>query len=280
MRFEWKMILVTAALFGSFATDRSNAESGGEKVAETSGYVIQANDVIRLSVFNEPTLSSQTKVLQTGEAMFPLIGPVKVAGLSISDSIEKIRMLYDADYVIDPKVTLTIDEYAIQQISVLGAVAIPGQIPIPSSGKLDVSSAIATAGGLTSIADPDSISLERANGQRSVHSWASVQRGQKIQLNPGDRVIVAESRYVNKSVTFVGQVRTSGAIAFPINGQLDIVSAVARAGGFTDLANPKKVSVNRKGEIIVIDVKEMSSKSSTIFQLLPDDIITVPERLF
>jgi protein involved in polysaccharide export with SLBB domain len=65
-----------------------------------------------------------------------------------------------------------------------------------------------------------------------------------------------------------------------MDGELDIVTAVARAGGFTDLANPKKVSINRKGVIIVVDVKDMSSKGAKMFRLEPDDILTVPERLF
>ncbi|MEY3897736.1 MAG: hypothetical protein RLZZ214_3257, partial [Verrucomicrobiota bacterium] len=140
-------------------TNQLPAESGDAGVAETSSYVIKANDVIRLAVFNEPALSSQTRVLQTGEAMFPLIGPVKIAGLSMTDSIEKIRALYDADYVVEPKVTLTVDEYALQQVSILGAVKSPGQSPIPTSGKRDLSAAIATAGGLSESADPASISL-------------------------------------------------------------------------------------------------------------------------
>lgn len=256
------------------------AEPSEVSAAETSSYVIKPNDVIRLAVFNEPSLSSQTKVLQTGEAMFPLIGPVKIAGLSLSDSIEKIRALYDADYVVEPKVTLTVDEYAVQQISILGAVKSPGQIPIPNSGKLDLSAAIATAGGLTESADPASISLERASGQLSVFSLSTVQRGAQVQLSPGDRIIVGESRFLNQTVTFVGQVRSGGSIALPMDGELDIVTAVARAGGFTDLANPRKVSVNRKGQIIVVDVKDMSSKGVNMFKLQPDDIITVPERLF
>lgn len=268
------------AVIGAAFTRQLSAEPADVAVAETSSYVIKANDVIRLAVFNEPALATQTKVLQTGEAMFPLIGPVKIAGLSMSDSIEKIRALYDADYVVEPKVTLTIDEYALQQVSILGAVRSPGQIPIPVSGKLDLSAAIATAGGLSESADPASLSLERANGQVSVYSLTAIQRGSKIQLSPGDRIIVGESRFLNKTVTFVGQVRTGGSIPFPMDGELDIVTAVARAGGFTDMANAKKVSVNRRGEIIVVDVKDMSSKGAKMFKLEPDDIITIPERLF
>lgn len=268
------------AVFVAAFNSQLTAESGDVAVTEKSSYVIKPNDVIKLAIFNEPALATQTKVLQTGEAMFPLIGPVKIAGLSISDSIEKIRALYDADYVVEPKVTLTVDEYALQEVSILGAVRRPGQVPIPVSGKLDLSAAIATAGGLAESADPASISLERSGGQLSVYSLAAIQRGNKVQLSPGDRIIVGESRFLNKTVTFVGQVRTGGAIPFPLDGNLDIVTAVARAGGFTDMANAKKVNVNRKGNIIVVDVKDMSSKGAKMFKLEPDDIITVPERLF
>jgi polysaccharide export outer membrane protein len=247
---------------------------------ETSSYVLKPNDVVKLVVFNEEALTSQTRVLQTGEAMLPLIGPVKVAGLTLSDAIEKVRALYDADYLVNPKVTLTVDEYAQQQVSVLGSVRVPGAIPIPPSGKLDLAAAIATAGGLTEAADASQISLTRANGQMTVFTRAAIERGAKVPLTPGDRIVVAESRFVNQSVTFVGEVKKPGAIQFPLNGDLDIVTAIAQVGGLTDMANPKKVSVNRKGKVIVVDVKEASSKGSVIFKLEPNDIVTIPSRLF
>jgi polysaccharide biosynthesis/export protein len=256
------------------------AEATDEKTAERSSYVLKPNDVVALSVFNEASLSSQTRILQTGEAMFPLVGSVKIAGLTISAAMEKLRALYDADYLVDPKLTLSVDEYAVQQVLVLGAVRAAGQIPIPPSGKLDMAAAIAAAGGLSETADADQISLERADGGSGVYTLAGIERGKKVQLSPGDRVIVKESRFVNQSVTFVGEVRSRGSVAFPMDGQLDIVTAIARAGGFTELANPRKTSINRKGRVIVVDVREMASKGGALFKLEPDDIITVPERLF
>lgn len=253
-------------------------KSGGGAVA--SSYVLKPNDVVSLSVFNEPSLSSKTRILQTGEAMFPLLGPVKVAGMSIASAMETLRSLYDADYLVEPKLTLTVDEYALQQVLVLGAVRSAGQVPIPTSGKLDVAAALAAAGGLSDIADPNRISLERASGGIIQFSFSGLQRGNQVQLVPGDRIIVKESQFLNKSVTFVGQVKSPGSVAFPMNGDLDIVTAVAKVGGFTEMANPKKTSINRKGKVIVVNVKEMSSKGGELFRLEPDDIITVPERLF
>ncbi|NQX00152.1 polysaccharide biosynthesis/export family protein [bacterium] len=248
--------------------------------ADAPSYVLKPNDVVRLAVFNEAALSSQTRLLQSGEAMFPLIGAVKISGLSIGDATEKVRALYDADYLVDPRLTLSVDEYALQQISVLGSVKAPGEIPIPNSGHLDMAAALAAAGGLSETADPARISLVRAGGGSGQFSLADIERGSKVPLAPGDRIIVAESRYVNQTVTFVGQVRAPGSVPFPMDGDLDIVTAVARVGGFSELASPKKTSINRKGRVIIVDVKEMTAKGGTRFKLEPDDIITVPERLF
>jgi len=257
-----------------------NAEPSVLRTVESSSYVLTANDVVQLAVFKEPDLAVQTKFLQTGEAVLPLVGVVKIGGLSISEATEKVRALYAADYFVDPKVTLTVTEYAVQQVSVLGAVTSSGQIPFPASGRLDVAAAIATAGGLTPNADPEKISLVRANGSTSHLSLRSIEHGAQIQLKAGDRIIVSESRYLNQSVTFVGEVRNRGPVSFPIDGELDLVTAIARAGGFTALANPKKVSVNRKGKVSVIDVREMSGRGAKLFQLEPSDIVTIPERLF
>ncbi|MEP2774891.1 MAG: polysaccharide biosynthesis/export family protein [Luteolibacter sp.] len=248
--------------------------------AESSSYVLTANDVVQLAVFKEPDLTVQTKILQSGEVVLPLVGVVKVGGLSISEATRKVRDLYAADYLVDPKVALTVEQYAVHQVSVLGAVTSPGQIPIPASGKLDVAAALASAGGLTENADPERITLVRADGSSSHLSRGGIERGNPVQLSAGDRLIVSESRYLNQSVTFVGEVRNRGLVSFPVDGDLDLVTAISQAGGLTGLANPRKVSVNRKGRVTVIDVREMSERGEQLFQLEPNDIITVPERLF
>jgi len=255
-------------------------ETKAVRIVEVSSYVLKPNDVVALAVFNEASLSSQTRILQTGEAMFPLLGPVKISGLTISDAMEKLRALYDADYLVDPQLTLTVDDYAVQQVLVLGAVRASGQVPIPSSGRLDMAAAIAAVGGLSETADPNQISLERANGTTSQFTFSAIERGNKVPLSPGDRILVKESRFVGKEVTFIGEVRNRGAVPFPADGELDIVAAIARVGGFTELANPRKTSINRKGRVIVVDVRAMSSRGGTMFKLEPDDIITVPQRFF
>lgn len=249
--------------------------------AQDATYTLRPNDTIRLAVYEEADLSVQVRILKTGQASFPLIGSVEVGGLSVAAAADKIRGLYAKDYLVDPKLTLTVDEYATEFISVIGEVKNPGQIPMPVSGRLDLASAMATAGGITETADPNGIQLVRASGSTANYSMAAISGAAgRIQLASGDRIIVNQSGYVGKTVTVLGQVGKPGPLPFPINGRLDLVNAVALAGGLTELANPKKVTINRKGSVTIVDFKTISQRGDRPFLLQPDDVVTVAERLF
>lgn len=257
--------------------------SGGLFAEEdrNGSYILRPNDQVSLSVYEEPELSVQVKILKTGQASFPLIGAVNIGGLSVVKATEVIRELYDRDYLIDPKLTLSVDEYTTEFISVVGQVKQPGQFAIPQSGHLDLGSALATAGGTTPEADISNIQLVRASGGSTTYTLAAIQGSAgRIRLGAGDRVVVQESRFVRRHVTVLGQVGKPGAVTFPVDGRLDLVTAVALAGGLADLANPRKVSINRKGKVTVVDFREISERSGQPYLLDPDDIITVSERLF
>ena len=257
------------------------AQAAWSAPAEDASYILRPNDVIRLSVYEEPDLSVQVRILKTGEAAFPLIGSVSVSGLSVSAAATRIRDLYAKDYLVDPKLTLTVDQYATEFISVIGAVRNPGQVTMPVSGNLDLAAAMASAGGLSETADANNIQLVRASGSTATYSMAAIQgEAGRVVLGPGDRIIVSQSPFVGKSLTVLGQVGRPGPIAFPVDGRLDLVKAIALAGGLTDLANPRKVSVNRRGKVIILDFKVISQRGDRPFLLQPDDVVTVAERLF
>lgn len=244
-------------------------------------YTLRPNDTIRLSVYEEPDLSVQVRILKTGQASFPLIGSVEIGGLTVAESAQKIRDLYAKDYLVDPKLTLTVDEYATEFISVIGAVKNPGQIPMPVSGNLDLAAALASVGGLAEDADSNSIQLVRLSGTTSTYSMASIQgESGRVRLGAGDRIVVNQSAFVGRKMTVLGQVGKPGPIAFPLSGKLDLVNAIALAGGITELANPKKVTINRKGQVTVVNFKEISERGDRPYWLQPDDVVTIAERLF
>ena len=89
-----------------------------------------------------------------------------------------------------------------------------------------------------------------------------------------------ESRFVRTFVTILGRVGEPGAVPFPIDGKLDLVTAVAMAGGLTELANPKKVTINRKGRVTMVDFRQLSQKGGETILLQPGDIVSVAERFF
>lgn len=248
---------------------------------EDASYVLRPNDTISLSVYGEPDLSVSVRILKTGESSFPLLGPVKVTGMTVADAAAHLRELYAKDYLVDPKLTLTVSEYATEFVAVFGAVRTPGQIPIPVSGRLDLVTAMSAVGGLAENADANGIQLIRASGASTTYSMDAIQGAAgRVQLAAGDRIIVNQSALVGKTVTVLGQVHKPGPIPFPLKGKLDLVAAISAAGGLTDLANPKKVTINRKGNVTIVDFKTISQRGDRPYLLQPDDVITVAERIF
>ncbi len=268
-------VLTTLAcwlLFAMFAIPAS---------AEDSSYTLRPNDTISLEVYGESDLSAEVRILKTGQASFPLIGSVNVGGRTVAVAAGLIRDLYAKDYLVDPKVTLAVNEYATEYVSVIGAVITPGQIPLPISGNLDMAGALATAGGPSETADTGAIRLVRASGGTSTFSMGAVQGAAgKTSMRAGDRIIVEQSRYIGRKVTLLGQVQKPGPVAFPLDGRLDLVNAIALAGGMTDYANPKKITINRRGNVMKLNFYEVSQRGDRPFMILPDDVVTIAERIF
>jgi polysaccharide export outer membrane protein len=249
---------------------------------EDASYVLRPNDLIKLDVYGEADLSGSVRILKSGQASFPLIGSVAVSGMSVSDAVAKIRDLYAKKYLVDPKMTLTVEDYATDYVSVIGAVRNPGQIPIPVAGQLDLASAVAAAGGLADHANVNGIQVIRAAGGTTTYTKSTIESsgGGRVQLAAGDRIVVLQSTYVGKTVSILGRVGRPGPVGFPVSGGLDLVNAIAFAGGLTELANPKKITINRKGKVSVVDYREISQRADRPYQLEPGDVVTVAERIF
>ncbi len=246
-----------------------------------SGYVLKPGDGLSLKVYNEPDLDTEVAILKTGEVSFPLIGRVRVEGLTVGEASTRIYELYNADYLVDPKLTLTITDYAPEFVDILGEVKNAGRVKMPASGQLDLASLFAMAGGFTEEADRKSITVLRASGEVSKHSAKEESESslQRIALSSGDRVIVGKSAFFDRTFTVLGEVKVEGPFDFPLNGKLDLVAAIALAGGLTDLANPKKVTVRRGDEVVQLDYQALS-RGGRSYPLRPGDIVSVARRIF
>ena len=168
------------------------AQAGTHAVAQD--YLIQASDILQISVWKEPDLQAEVIVRPDGKFSFPLAGEV----VAKSKTIEEVRQAVASQiesYIPDPVVTVSLRQSLGNRIFVLGKVNRPGEFPLTQD--MDVMQALALGGGLITFADDKEISiLRRSGGQQSAikFNYREVEYGenlgQNILLEPGDIVVV------------------------------------------------------------------------------------------
>lgn len=168
---------------------------------DSGGYVLQTNDLVRITVFGEEDMTTETRISKSGFITFPLLGSVPLAGKTVESATAQIKAALDKDFIINPQVTVAVLEYAKQWVTILGQVQKPGQVEIPAEGGLDLLGAIALAGGYTRIADPGNITVRRkVNGQDTVmrvnaKALASNRDAKQFYVKPGDSITIPESLF-------------------------------------------------------------------------------------
>lgn len=128
---------------------------------DVESYNIRVGDILSIKVFGEPELDTETQVDQEGGITLPLIGRVPIRGLTIPAAQGEVVQRYDAKYLINPKVMLTLKTRAPRRYSVLGRVNKPGVFEMPSGERVTLLQAIAMAGGYARLADPTDVRLRR-----------------------------------------------------------------------------------------------------------------------
>jgi len=130
-------------------------------VVESTDYVMQPSDLIRVMVFQEPDLMREVRITQEYTITLPLIGTIDLRSKTVRQAEEIIRSLYDKDYLVNPQINLTVLEYTQRTVKVLGAVNQPGAIVFPPEQKMGLLEAIARAGGFSRIAERRKVRLSR-----------------------------------------------------------------------------------------------------------------------
>lgn len=244
-----------------------------------AGYRLAVGDSVQLSVFNEPSLEAQRTITSAGEVSFYLIGNVKIAGKSVGDAEEMIRELYDRDYLVNPKVTLTVTGYAAQFATVTGAVSKPGSVAVPVEGRFDLLDAIAAAGGATEKADLRLVTLRRKGSTETVRINAAALQNDPAGapvIRPGDGISIGLR--VDQFINVVGEVNRPGQIRFPTDEKLDVITAITMAGDFSRFAKTSDITIMRAGRVIPVDGAAISRGEAPTVQLQPGDTVKVGRR--
>lgn len=160
-------------------------------------YILGPDDFLNVKVYREEELDREVRIASDGTISFPLLGTVKVAGLTVPEfEAELTKGL--KKYLKNPHVTVFIDEYT--TISVTGQVKHPGSYPL--RGNLTVIEAIGLAGGFTKIAAQNNVRILRNHEGKKKTIKVKVKsiskKGDKsldIPIQRGDIIYVPESLF-------------------------------------------------------------------------------------
>lgn len=172
----------------------------GTLFAQSPDYKIQATDVLNITVFQQPDLTTKARVSADGNISFPLLGKVYVKDMSSDEVAQSLKELLEKDYLVNAQVSVFVEIYHPRQVTVIGEVMKPGRYDMPTEKKMTLMEAIALAGGFTKDAAANStIILRTENGKEKVIKVKAKditnkgQREDDVVLEPGDIVTVPES---------------------------------------------------------------------------------------
>jgi polysaccharide export outer membrane protein len=254
----------------------SKQESGLR--ANSSTPVLGPGDEVEITVYGAPDLSEHTRVSADGNISMPLIGYVRVAGLSSSEAEGAIEAQLRANNIVnDPQVSLYVKEYTSGSISVAGEVAKPGAYSALGPHRLfDV---IQAAGGLTEKAankavishrgseNPNTVELSKDPAKMALSN---------VEILPGDTVVVPPAPIIY----VLGEVNKPGGYILNSTNGVTLLRVFAAAGGSTRTASvggTKMIRSTPSGlKELQVPLKNILRAKAPDMPVQADDIIYVP----
>lgn len=240
-----------------------------------SEYRLSSGDIIRITVYKNPDLTSEVKVSGSGSISFPLLGKVNLGGLSISEAESLISTkLRSSNYVQNPNVNILPLEIIGSQVSVLGQVNKPGRYPIETA-NIRVSDIIARAGGI-SPSGSETIVLKGQRRNRPFKRSINIKNLFNKENEKDEIVYSGDIIYVNRAPVFYiyGEVKSPG--VYKLEQSMSVLQGLATGGGLTSRGTDRSIQINRSnrlGELTTVSVKMDDP-------LVADDVIYVRESLF
>ncbi|WP_374337799.1 polysaccharide export protein EpsE [Methyloversatilis sp.] len=244
--------------------------------ADAREYVLGSGDVIRVTVFQNPDLTVETRVTENGSITYPLIGGVNVGGLTLQATEKLIAdKLRDGGFVLKPQVNVLLLQIRGNQVSVLGLVNRPGRYPLEIANTR-VSDMLATAGG-AAIGGADVVTLVGTRNGEPFRVEIDIPSlfdpdGIKadIPVQGGDIL------YIHRAPVFYiyGEVNRPG--SFRLERGMTVMQALAQGGGITLRGTDKRLRLHRRNASGVVETVE----PDMFMTLQADDVVFVRESLF
>lgn len=168
-----------------------------QEEASSSG-TIGSRDSVEIRVFREDDLTTRGQLSAAGSVAMPLIGNVKLAGLTTDAAAKLIEGKLRDGYLVRPEVSVAIVSRVRKTVTVLGKVQSPGVFRLDPNRQLTLAEAIGMAGGLQRIGNSRKVTLTRRNAKEPrVINFKDIASGRTkdIPLSDGDIINVPESLF-------------------------------------------------------------------------------------
>ena len=257
-------------------------EAASSPITPPESLLIGPGDLLRINVLREAELDQHVRVLDSGEISLALAGNLPVQGLIPAQAAARIAEKYrGGGFLLHPEVSVFVDEYATQTVTILGQVAHPGTVRLAAPRTLiDV---ISQAGGLTESADRH-IVIERGgkDGER-IRAFLSNRSDDALNadilVRPGDTILVPKAGIVY----ILGDVAHPGGYVMQNDSQLTVLQAIALAAGTSKTASEKRVRLVRNidglSQSVDLPLRDMERGRAPDVPLLANDILYVPFSL-
>ncbi|MET3605268.1 polysaccharide export outer membrane protein [Sphaerotilus sulfidivorans] len=239
-------------------------------------YVLGPGDVVRVSVYQNQDLTLETRITESGAISYPLLGQVRLGGLSVPQAEKVIADgLKNGNFVRQPQVSILVTQVRGNQASVLGMVNRPGRYPIEQTG-MRLSELLATAGGIAQ-GGSDQVVLSGMRDRKPLRVVIDVPLLFAQSGGVNDPVIAnGDTVYVERMpmVYIYGEVQRPGAMR--LERDMTVLQGLASGGGLTQRGTEKGLRLHRRGA----DGKVQILQPGMNDPLQNGDVIYLRESLF
>lgn len=239
-------------------------------------YQLGAGDAIRVVVFQNADLTLETRVTENGTISFPLIGTIKIGGLTIGAAEQIIaKALKDGAFIQSPQVNIVLLQNRGNQVSVLGLVNRPGRFPLETF-NIRVSEMLAIAGGIAATGADVAILTGVREGKpfRVEIDIAGMFLNQKLQ----DDLVVSggDVIYVHRMPLYYIYGEVQRPSSYRVERGMTVRQALAQGGGPTVRGTERRLRLYRGGA----EGKVETLSPTLDAPVQADDVIYVNESIF
>jgi polysaccharide biosynthesis/export protein len=233
-------------------------------------------DNVRITVFQNPDLTTETRISERGTITFPLIGEVAISGLTPAAAEVRIaKQLVEGKFLLKPQVSLNVIKVRSRQVSVLGQVAHPGRYPLEDTTST-LSDILAIAGGISPNGDETVTVMVTRSGKTAKLDINVATMYRTGDLSSNIRIESGDTIYVQRAAVFYiyGEVQRAG--SYRLEPDMIVMQALSLGGGVTARGTDRGLKINRKmpdGKVKQIDARLTDP-------VMADDVIYVKEALF